>query len=101
MTGFRPDRHRWELQGALSGGEGAQRTIAFVKIGGGVLSGDAGATAHMGLWIGETTLSMDASSSSHKIAVTNIREISAHYRPRRRRSGTCVHLAFGTSGLSG
>ncbi|KAF9228696.1 hypothetical protein BS17DRAFT_691608 [Gyrodon lividus] len=58
----------------VSGGEGAIRTIAFVKTGGDLLTGDVVATAHTGLWIGEITLPTDA-TTSHTIAVTNSRKI--------------------------
>jgi hypothetical protein len=58
----------------VSGGEGTIRTIAFVKTGGDLLTGDVVATAHTGLWIGEITLPTD-DTTSPAIAVTNPRKI--------------------------
>ncbi|KAF8842538.1 hypothetical protein BDN67DRAFT_965670 [Paxillus ammoniavirescens] len=58
----------------VSGGEGTIRTIAFVKTGGDLLTGDVVATAHTGLWIGEITLPTDG-ATSRAIAVTNPRKI--------------------------
>lgn len=58
----------------ISGGEGAVRTIAFVKTSGDTLTGDVVATAQPGLWIGEVTLPTEA-LSSHSIPVTNARKI--------------------------
>ncbi|KIJ63294.1 hypothetical protein HYDPIDRAFT_113258 [Hydnomerulius pinastri MD-312] len=78
------------LSPVVSGGEGAQRTIAFVKTGGDVLTGDIVATAHTGLWIGEITLPTDASSSSHRVAVTNARKIGTTIDP----DDDAVKLAF-------
>lgn len=58
----------------ISGGEGAVRTIAFVKTSGDLLTGDVVATAQPGLWIGEVTLPTET-TSSHSIPVTNVRKI--------------------------
>ncbi|KAF9239695.1 hypothetical protein BU15DRAFT_87992 [Melanogaster broomeanus] len=76
----------------ISGGEGATRTIAFVKTGGDVLTGNSVATAHTGLWIGEITLPSDA-TSSHTIAVTNVRKIGTTIRSSDR--AFAVDLAIG------
>ncbi|KAL4065228.1 hypothetical protein J3A83DRAFT_4265356 [Scleroderma citrinum] len=57
----------------ISGGDSAQCTLAFVKTGGDLLTGDTVATAQTGIWIGEITLPMDDSSV---IEVKGARKIS-------------------------
>lgn len=64
----------------ISGGEGAVRTIAFVKTSGDLLTGDVVATAQPGLWIGEVTLPTEA-TSSNSIPVTNVRKIGTTISP--------------------
>ncbi|KAI9569027.1 hypothetical protein HD554DRAFT_2204740 [Boletus coccyginus] len=64
----------------ISGGEGAVRTIAFVKTSGDLLTGDVVATAQPGLWIGEVTLPIEA-TSSNSIPVTNVRKIGTTISP--------------------
>lgn len=63
----------------ISSGKGAARTIAFVKTGGDVLTGDVVATAQTGLWIGEVTLPTEA-TPSRSIPVVNARRIRTSIR---------------------
>ncbi|KAH7890028.1 hypothetical protein F5I97DRAFT_626000 [Phlebopus sp. FC_14] len=66
----------------VSSGDGPNRTIAFVKTGGDLLTGDVVATAHTGIWIGEITLPIDHTvSSSATIAVKDVRKITTSVRP--------------------
>ena len=64
----------------ISNGEGAVRTIAFVKTSGDLLTGDVVATAQPGLWIGEVTLPTETMSSD-SIPVTNVRKIGTTVNP--------------------
>ncbi|KAI6036984.1 hypothetical protein BKA83DRAFT_4170407 [Pisolithus microcarpus] len=64
----------------VSGGDTARRTIAFIKLGGDVLTGNVVATAHTGIWVGEITLPAQGSSSS-VIEVEGARKISTTIDP--------------------
>ncbi|KAI6117523.1 hypothetical protein EDD16DRAFT_1481316 [Pisolithus croceorrhizus] len=64
----------------VSGGDTARRTIAFIKLGGGVLTGDVVATTHTGIWVGEITLPTEGSSSP-VIEVEGARKISTTIDP--------------------
>ncbi|KAI5987546.1 hypothetical protein EDD15DRAFT_2173549 [Pisolithus albus] len=64
----------------VSGGDTARRTVAFIKLGGDVLTGNVVATAHTGIWVGEITLPKRGGSSS-VIVVEGARKISTTIDP--------------------
>jgi len=62
----------------IFGGDTSQRTLAFIKTGGDLLTGDAVATAQTGIWIGEITLPTDGTAT---IEVKGARKISTTINP--------------------
>ncbi|KAH7888941.1 hypothetical protein F5I97DRAFT_1925487 [Phlebopus sp. FC_14] len=57
----------------VSRGDGSNRTIAFVEMGGDLLTGAVADTAHTGIWIDEITLPTDQTNETYGQRVLTIR----------------------------